>query len=66
MFGSIRKLFGVLLTSFKNSTEILCYFLKTPKFGRSPEILGAGDTSGHSAADCTNRTRIPQFPGNKA
>ena len=41
-FGSIRKLFGVFLTNFENSTEImcyfLCYFLKTPEFGRSPEI----------------------------
>ena len=41
-FGSIRKLFGAFLTNFENSTEILCYFLcyflKTPKFGRSPEI----------------------------
>ena len=41
-FGSIGKLFGVLLTNFENNTEILCYFLcyflKTPKFGRSPEI----------------------------
>ena len=41
-FGSIRKLFGPFLTNFEKSTEImcyfLCYFLKTPKFGRSPEI----------------------------
>ena len=41
-FGSIRKLFGAFLTNFENSTEILCYFLcyflKTPEFGRSPEI----------------------------
>ena len=37
----IWKLFGVFLTNLENSTEILCYFLwyflKTPKFGRSPE-----------------------------
>ena len=37
-FGSIQKLFGVFLTNFEKSTENLCYFLKTPEFGRSPEI----------------------------
>ena len=26
------------MTNFENSTEILCYFLKTPEFGRSPKI----------------------------
>ena len=41
-FCAVRKLFGVFLTYFENSTEILCYFLcyflKSPEFGRSPEI----------------------------
>ena len=41
-FGIIQKLFGAFLTNFGNSTEILCYFLcyflKSPEFGRSPEI----------------------------
>ena len=37
-FGSIRKLFGMYVTNFENSKEILCFFLKTPEFGRSPEI----------------------------
>ena len=26
------------MTNFENSAEILCYFLKTSEFGRSPEI----------------------------
>ena len=41
-FCAVRKLFGVFLTYFEDSTEILyyflCYFLKSPEFGRSPEI----------------------------
>ena len=41
-FGRIWKLFRAFLTNFKRSTEILCYFLcyflRTPKFGRSPKI----------------------------
>ena len=37
-FGSIWKLLRELLTNFETSKEVLCYFLKTPKFGRSPEI----------------------------
>ena len=41
-FGSIRKLFRAFLSNFENGTEILryflCYFVKTPEFGRSPEI----------------------------
>ena len=37
-FGSIRKLLRELLTNFETSKEVLCYFLKTPEFGRSPKI----------------------------
>ena len=41
-FCAVRKLFGVFLTYFENSTEILCYFLsyflKSSEFGRSPKI----------------------------
>ena len=37
-FGSILKLFWAFLTNFENGTEILCNFLKTPEFGRSPKI----------------------------
>ena len=41
----------VFLTYFENSTEIMCYFLKSPKFGSSPKIRefsqnsGSGDSS---------------------
>ena len=41
-FGSIQRLFGAFLTYFENSTEILGNFLKTPGFGKSPEIREPG------------------------
>ena len=44
IFDSICKLFGAFLTNFGNVTGILCYFLcyflKTPEFGKSPKIRG--------------------------
>ena len=38
VLGAFGSYFGAFLTNFGNSTEILCYFLKAPKFGRSPKI----------------------------
>ena len=37
-FDPIPRLRARPKCQFQNSTEILCYFLKTPEFGRSPEF----------------------------
>ena len=47
-FNSIQELFGGVLANFETSTEFLCYFLKSPEFGRSPEFREQGTALGGS------------------
>ena len=50
-FGSMRKLFGVFLSHFENSTEFSVLFsVLFPEIPRIREISGAGDSSGTSDA----------------